>query len=288
MISHCDKHKINGIDGEKQFVKNSLGQRILPLIPNDKKEECKNIDESGNSYYKCHNCGIKSTKPLHNSHIGLSRSYILDYILRDYESNPKSISEYWNEFLDFHKYLLIAACCAKCNKDHEYDTEEKKKEELNRIISIINITKKVSSKILMKEMKEMYPHRFKKEEDISNQDCSDKINRRFEVFKSDNLDEENISQVIEAYEYDCLNSGKPKSVDQIKKYKRYHKEIYKYISEDLFVKMKNELTRKKCIKELEEGIKMLKSSYTDKNTRKNPKYSYPRAILGVLIKYCNR
>ena len=115
------------------------------------------------------------------------------------------------------------------------------------------------------------------------------VRRRFEEFKYDNLDKENISQIIEAYEYGRQNSGKPISLKQIKLYKTYHKEIYKYISEELFVKMKNEQTRKDCIKELDKGRNMLKSSYPDKITRgKNPKYTYPHAILGVLIKYCNR
>ena len=288
MISHCDKHK-KSPEHDKQFIKDILTQKILPLIPNNNKEQCKITDESGNICYKCPDCGRISSKSLHNSHIGLTRSYILDYILRDFENNPKSISEYWNEFLDFHKYLLIAVCCAECNKKHEYDTEEKKEEDLKRIVSIINITKKVKPEYWIKEMKEMYPNRFKQEEEISNQDCSDQTNRRFEEFKYDNLDKENISIIIEAYEYVCQKSGKPKSVGQIKRYKTYHKGIYKYISEELFVKMKNEQTRKDCIKELEGGIKMLESSYPDKITRgKNPKYTFPHAILGVLIKYCNR
>lgn len=288
MIPHCEKHK-KSPEQDKQLIKALLTQKILLLIPNNNKEQCKITDESGNICYKCHDCGKISTKPLHNSHIGLTRSYILDYILRDFENNPKSISEYWNEFLDFHKYILIAACCAECNKKHEFDTEEEKEEELKRIVSIINITKEVKPESWIKEMKEMYPHRFKQEEDISNQDCSDQTNRNLERFKSDNLDKENLSQIIEAYEYGRQNSGKPISLKQIKLYKTYHKEIYKYISEELFVKMKNEQTRKDCIKELDKGRNMLKSSYPDKITRnKNPKYSYPHAILGVLIKYCNR
>lgn len=282
MISHCDKHKINTAKEEKQLIKTMLAQKILSLIPKDKKKEYKSPDEI---YYECPDCGKREQKPLHNSHKGLTRSNMLDYILRDHENNPKTISEYWNEFLEFHKYIEIAVCCAECNKNYEFDTQGEKEEELRRIVSMIDRAKKVNAETLLKEAKETYPDKFK--EDSPKPICSDETNRDFEKFKSDNLGDDKLTLIIEAYDYVTRGEGKKlPTIKQAQGYKRYHEGIYEYISsDDLFDKIKNEQTRGECLEELENAQKKMKEYYTDKD-RSNPKYSYPHAILGKLIKYC--
>jgi len=286
IMSQCDKHKINDIKRERQFIKNLLGQKILSLIPKDKKEEYKFTDDSGKPYYKCPCCDKESTKPLHNSHIGLTRSDMLDYILINHENNPKTTSEYWNEFLEFHKYIEIAVCCSECNKDYEFKTEEESEEELKIIVSKINITKNVSAETLLKEAKETYPDKFKEEEPPKHI-CSDETNRDFEKFKSDNSGNDNLTQIMEAYDYVTRRDGKLPTLSQAKLYKRYHEGIYEYISSgNLFDKIKIEQTRVECVKELENARKKMKESCPDKERSNNPKYSYPHAILGKLIKYC--
>lgn len=125
-----DKAHIITDKSKKQFIKSTLSTKALNLIfKNKKKLDYKNEDGT----FTCPDCN-KIVPQLHNAHIGPTQSYMIDYILRNFDNEQKDISEYWNDYCDMHKFVKIAVCCPDCNTKYEDDNLSKIKMNINFII----------------------------------------------------------------------------------------------------------------------------------------------------------
>lgn len=277
----CENLKIKNSLEEKKTLKKFLSQLILNLIPDDKKKEYI-INKNGINFYKCPECNIESKLPLHNSHVGLTRSNMMDYILREHENNPKSFSVYYNELLDMHKYIKIAVCCGKCNEKHEINNEEGKKIELERILERIKISN-LSNEFLNEALSK---GKVKIASPIEKVKVKEKKENTQDILSLKNTPDDLFNLILDAY----IETTDKISFDQAKKYKKHYKEIYKYLEDNFYQKIKSKkIDNEEIIFSLENSLKILKERYPNEIDGKKrghiDTYRYPRAILGCLIKY---
>ena len=292
--SKCEKSKIETLEEDAKLIKTCLGQKILTIIPDDKKSDYKYEDENGNQLYKCPNCHKSGLSCLHNSHVGVTRKNMLDDILKNHVNDPKNLSEYWNMFLDMHKFIEIAVCCDKCNKTYECSPEDKIEQlkVIKKRIYISSISKSLLNEAFEKKglIKTLSDSNSDTDsENDSDNDSKELLNKiEFQKFKKDNLDDKIFYLILTAYE----SNGKDKNnITQIRSYKKNYKLINKYIDDDKFFEhiLDKSINNQDTIDILNKSREKLSKSFTkENNDRKRneiDEHRFPNAIFGTLITY---